>query len=71
MFGISATYLFFLGIFSFISLVFIFWLYYRVKAVGYKKNYVDNKTSLKWLTVAMPLLETSKRQERETGLERD
>jgi len=32
-FGISATYLFFLGIFSFISLVFIFWLYYRVKAL--------------------------------------
>ena len=26
-------------------------------------------TSLKWLTVAMPLLETSKRKERETRLE--
>ena len=24
-----------------------------------------NKTSLKWLTVAMPLLETSRRQERD------
>ena len=29
-----------------------------------------SKTSLKWLTVAMPLLETSERQERETRLER-
>ena len=32
------------------------------------------KTSLKWLTVAMPLLETSKRQERDktrVRLERD
>ena len=25
----------------------------------------NNETSLKWLTVAMPLLETSKRQERD------